>query len=89
MPNLQNGSKGGFERVKGSLDYEPGVLPLSYRGPLDGLQPEIAIYLKKKCSYPKKITITSKTIQLHIFRGLSTNVAHTCTPLQKMHSHVP
>ena len=31
MPNLRNGSKGGFE--PGSLDCESGILPLSYRAP--------------------------------------------------------
>ena len=31
MPNLRNGTKGGFE--PGSLDCESGILPLSYRAP--------------------------------------------------------
>ena len=31
MPNLRNGSKGGFE--PGLTDCESGILPLSYRAP--------------------------------------------------------
>ena len=43
MPNLPNGSKGGFE--PGSLDCESGILPLSYRAPLSS--PIFAISLDR------------------------------------------
>ena len=32
-------------------------------------------------------SISSKTTQLYILRGLSTNIAHMWTPLREMHSH--